>query len=208
WRRIRAQIYLTTGPQPILCFSAFQWHTRKISSQPKKDTTEVQYIMSGVASVGDSDERRLTCGSTRANCLVNYSLGPPFCQMWGAQCEEPSQKLRSASLLRGRQCGDGSGLRHIGPRWPQPILCLSAFPWHARKISSQPEKDTSEVQHMMSGMASVSDSDGWRLTCGSSSGLVSKACAVAKVFFPLGLGYSTGTTSEGADITNHASLSQ
>uniref|UniRef100_A0A5K3EKE6 Lipoprotein n=1 Tax=Mesocestoides corti TaxID=53468 RepID=A0A5K3EKE6_MESCO len=63
WRRIRAQTYWTTWPQPILCPSAFQWHARKIGSQPEKDTTEVQYIMSGVASVVDSDGRRLTRGS-------------------------------------------------------------------------------------------------------------------------------------------------
>uniref|UniRef100_A0A5K3FY99 YD repeat-containing protein n=1 Tax=Mesocestoides corti TaxID=53468 RepID=A0A5K3FY99_MESCO len=53
----------TTWPQPIPCLSAFQWHARKISSQPEKDTTEVQYTMSGVASVVDSDGRRLTRGS-------------------------------------------------------------------------------------------------------------------------------------------------
>uniref|UniRef100_A0A5K3G399 Uncharacterized protein n=1 Tax=Mesocestoides corti TaxID=53468 RepID=A0A5K3G399_MESCO len=35
------------------------------------------------------------------------------------QCKEPSQK---------------------------PNLCLSVFQWHARKISSQPEKDTVEEQ--------------------------------------------------------------
>ncbi|VDD84450.1 unnamed protein product [Mesocestoides corti] len=52
WRRFRAQTCWTTWPQPILCLSVFQWHARKISSQPEKDTTEVQYIMSGVASVG------------------------------------------------------------------------------------------------------------------------------------------------------------
>uniref|UniRef100_A0A5K3F348 Uncharacterized protein n=1 Tax=Mesocestoides corti TaxID=53468 RepID=A0A5K3F348_MESCO len=59
WRRIRAQTCWTTWPQPILCLSAFQWRARKISSQPENDTTEVQYIMSGVA---DSNGRRLTCG--------------------------------------------------------------------------------------------------------------------------------------------------
>uniref|UniRef100_A0A5K3G5I4 Uncharacterized protein n=1 Tax=Mesocestoides corti TaxID=53468 RepID=A0A5K3G5I4_MESCO len=31
--------------------------------------------------------------------------------------------------------------------WPQPILCLSVFQWHARKVSSQTEKDTMEVQY-------------------------------------------------------------
>uniref|UniRef100_A0A5K3FZ85 Polyprotein n=1 Tax=Mesocestoides corti TaxID=53468 RepID=A0A5K3FZ85_MESCO len=63
WRRIRAQTCWTTWPQPIPCLSAFQWHAREISSQPEKDTTEVQYIMGGVASVADSDGRRLTRGS-------------------------------------------------------------------------------------------------------------------------------------------------
>uniref|UniRef100_A0A5K3EVT9 Uncharacterized protein n=1 Tax=Mesocestoides corti TaxID=53468 RepID=A0A5K3EVT9_MESCO len=62
-RRIRAQTYRTPWPQPILCLSAIQWHARKINSQPDKNTNEVQYLMSGVASVVDSGERRLMCGS-------------------------------------------------------------------------------------------------------------------------------------------------
>uniref|UniRef100_A0A5K3F5N1 DUF4005 domain-containing protein n=1 Tax=Mesocestoides corti TaxID=53468 RepID=A0A5K3F5N1_MESCO len=105
WRRIRAQTCWTTWPQPILCLSVFQWHARKISSQPEKDTTEVQLIMSGVASVEDSDGGRLTRKSTRAKSLVSHSHGPLPCQMWGAQFDEPSQKLRTTSFLRGRQCG-------------------------------------------------------------------------------------------------------
>uniref|UniRef100_A0A5K3EL42 SURF1-like protein n=1 Tax=Mesocestoides corti TaxID=53468 RepID=A0A5K3EL42_MESCO len=75
--------------------------------------------------------------------------------------------------------------------WPQPILCLSAFQWHARKISSQPEKDTNEEQYIMGCVASVKDSDGRSLTCGSGLWVVSKACSVVPVFFLLGLGYST-----------------
>uniref|UniRef100_A0A5K3FTH9 Transcriptional regulator n=1 Tax=Mesocestoides corti TaxID=53468 RepID=A0A5K3FTH9_MESCO len=55
--------------------------------------------------------------------------------MWGApnheRCGELSQKLRTASLLRR----------------------------HARKIGSQPEKDTNEVQYVISGVAGVGDSD-------------------------------------------------
>uniref|UniRef100_A0A5K3FQF5 Flocculation protein FLO11-like n=1 Tax=Mesocestoides corti TaxID=53468 RepID=A0A5K3FQF5_MESCO len=61
------------------------------------------------------------------------------------QCKEPIQKLRTASLLRARQCGNRSGHRNIGQSWPQQILCLSAIQWHARKISSQPEMYTKEV---------------------------------------------------------------
>uniref|UniRef100_A0A5K3FYS0 Transmembrane protein n=1 Tax=Mesocestoides corti TaxID=53468 RepID=A0A5K3FYS0_MESCO len=63
WTRLRAQTNWTTWPQPILCLSAFQWHSRRIGSKPENDTNGVQYIMSGVASVVDSDGRRLTCGS-------------------------------------------------------------------------------------------------------------------------------------------------
>uniref|UniRef100_A0A5K3EUV9 Secreted protein n=1 Tax=Mesocestoides corti TaxID=53468 RepID=A0A5K3EUV9_MESCO len=63
WRRIRAQTYWTTWPQPILCLYAFQWHARKVSCQPEKGTTEEQYMMSRVASIVDSDGRRLTRGT-------------------------------------------------------------------------------------------------------------------------------------------------
>uniref|UniRef100_A0A5K3F6R2 Late endosomal/lysosomal adaptor and MAPK and MTOR activator 5 n=1 Tax=Mesocestoides corti TaxID=53468 RepID=A0A5K3F6R2_MESCO len=63
WRRIGAQTYWTTWPQPILCPSALQWHARKTSSQPEKDTNEEQYILSSMATVVDSDGRRLMCGS-------------------------------------------------------------------------------------------------------------------------------------------------
>uniref|UniRef100_A0A5K3G1X4 Uncharacterized protein n=1 Tax=Mesocestoides corti TaxID=53468 RepID=A0A5K3G1X4_MESCO len=35
---------------------------------------------------------------------------------------------------------------------PQPILCLSAFQWHARKISSQPEKDTNKRRGQRRGL--------------------------------------------------------
>uniref|UniRef100_A0A5K3EZE8 TerD domain-containing protein n=1 Tax=Mesocestoides corti TaxID=53468 RepID=A0A5K3EZE8_MESCO len=38
---------------------AFQWHVRKISSQPETDTYEKRYVMSGAASVGDSYGRCL-----------------------------------------------------------------------------------------------------------------------------------------------------
>uniref|UniRef100_A0A5K3FVB9 RNase_PH domain-containing protein n=1 Tax=Mesocestoides corti TaxID=53468 RepID=A0A5K3FVB9_MESCO len=56
------------------------------------------------------------------------------------ECGEPIRKLRAASLLRGR---------------------------HAEKEGSQPEKDMDETQYIMTGVASVVDSDGRRLTCGS-----------------------------------------
>uniref|UniRef100_A0A5K3EMJ3 Sema domain-containing protein n=1 Tax=Mesocestoides corti TaxID=53468 RepID=A0A5K3EMJ3_MESCO len=65
--------------------------------------------------------------------------------------------------------------------WPQPILCLSVFQRHARKISSQPEKDTNEVQYLLSGMASVVDSDEGRRTCDSGLVFVNKAYSVISV---------------------------
>uniref|UniRef100_A0A5K3FWZ5 Ovule protein n=1 Tax=Mesocestoides corti TaxID=53468 RepID=A0A5K3FWZ5_MESCO len=40
------------------------WHARKASSQPEEDTNKLQFILSGVASVGHSDGRLLTCGSS------------------------------------------------------------------------------------------------------------------------------------------------
>uniref|UniRef100_A0A5K3G035 Phage terminase large subunit family protein n=1 Tax=Mesocestoides corti TaxID=53468 RepID=A0A5K3G035_MESCO len=55
WRRIRAQTFWATWSQPTPCLSAIQWHAGKQGSQPEKDMDEMQYIMSGVASVVDSD---------------------------------------------------------------------------------------------------------------------------------------------------------
>uniref|UniRef100_A0A5K3G727 Secreted protein n=1 Tax=Mesocestoides corti TaxID=53468 RepID=A0A5K3G727_MESCO len=82
------------------------------------------------------------------------------------------------------------GRRHIGPHWPQPILCLFVFQWHARKTGSQPEKDRNEEQAIRSCTASVMDSDGRRLTHGSGLGLDNKECSVVPVFVILGLRYS------------------
>uniref|UniRef100_A0A5K3G6L2 Uncharacterized protein n=1 Tax=Mesocestoides corti TaxID=53468 RepID=A0A5K3G6L2_MESCO len=129
-----------------------------------------------------------SCKSTRAKSVVNYSHGPLSCQMWGAgsveldiyfintgnqqQCKEPSQK---------------------------PIVCLSVFQWHARKISSQPEKDTTEEQYIMSGVASVADTDGRRLTRSSGFCLVNKACSVVPVFYLFGLAKSTPLLSCNAE---------
>uniref|UniRef100_A0A5K3G1U1 Transposase n=1 Tax=Mesocestoides corti TaxID=53468 RepID=A0A5K3G1U1_MESCO len=68
----RTGYFINTGYQqrcgepirkPILCLYVFQWHARKIGSQPEKDTNDVQYTVSGVASAVDSDGRRLTRGS-------------------------------------------------------------------------------------------------------------------------------------------------
>uniref|UniRef100_A0A5K3FWX0 Uncharacterized protein n=1 Tax=Mesocestoides corti TaxID=53468 RepID=A0A5K3FWX0_MESCO len=98
-------------------------------------------------------------------CRTGYFTNTGYQQ----HCGEPSQKLRTASLQRGRQCDAGVVLRQIRAQtcwttWPQPILCPSSFQWRARKISSQPEKDTTEEQYIMNGVA---NSDGRRLTCGS-----------------------------------------
>uniref|UniRef100_A0A5K3ETW8 Uncharacterized protein n=1 Tax=Mesocestoides corti TaxID=53468 RepID=A0A5K3ETW8_MESCO len=87
-------------------------------------------------------------------CRTGYFTNTGYQQ----QCGEPSQKLRTASLLWGR---------------------------HARRISSQPEKDTTEEQFIMSGIASVEDLDGRRLTRGSSLWLVNKVCFFVPVLFLL-----------------------
>uniref|UniRef100_A0A5K3FYB9 Uncharacterized protein n=1 Tax=Mesocestoides corti TaxID=53468 RepID=A0A5K3FYB9_MESCO len=96
------------------------------------------------------------CGDCRNGYLNNHE-----------HSDEPNQKLRTALLLRGRQCGDGSGRRNIGPCLSQPALCLSAFQWHARKINSQPDKNTNEEQYITSDVASVVDSGGRCLMCAS-----------------------------------------
>uniref|UniRef100_A0A5K3EZW0 Fibronectin type-III domain-containing protein n=1 Tax=Mesocestoides corti TaxID=53468 RepID=A0A5K3EZW0_MESCO len=71
------------------------------------------------------------------------------------QCEVPSRKPRTASFLRGSQCGDGSGRRHICPSWPKVILCLSAIQWHASETGSHTEKVTNGEPEMMSGVSNV-----------------------------------------------------
>uniref|UniRef100_A0A5K3EZN0 Uncharacterized protein n=1 Tax=Mesocestoides corti TaxID=53468 RepID=A0A5K3EZN0_MESCO len=63
WRRIKAQTYWTTWPQTMLCFYAFQWHARMVSSQLETDISDEQYILGGMAKVVDSDGWRLTCCS-------------------------------------------------------------------------------------------------------------------------------------------------
>uniref|UniRef100_A0A5K3G2F8 Secreted protein n=1 Tax=Mesocestoides corti TaxID=53468 RepID=A0A5K3G2F8_MESCO len=75
WRRIRAQTCWTTWPQPILCLSVIQWHAGKEGSQPEKDTTEEQYIMSGMTSVVDSDGRARVFYSGVG--LGRRHIGPP-----------------------------------------------------------------------------------------------------------------------------------
>uniref|UniRef100_A0A5K3FIE2 Secreted protein n=1 Tax=Mesocestoides corti TaxID=53468 RepID=A0A5K3FIE2_MESCO len=71
-RRIRAQTCWTTWLQPILCPSAFQWHARKISSQPVKDTTEMQVFYnddgSGLRHIRPPGLRQ-SCVSLLTNCI-------------------------------------------------------------------------------------------------------------------------------------------
>uniref|UniRef100_A0A5K3G752 Pecanex-like protein n=1 Tax=Mesocestoides corti TaxID=53468 RepID=A0A5K3G752_MESCO len=76
----------------------------------------------------------------------------------------------------------GSGRRHVGPPG-RSQSCVSAFQWHARKVSSQSDEDMDEVQYIMSGVASVAESDGRRLTCGALFWLVNRACSVVPVSY-------------------------
>uniref|UniRef100_A0A5K3ELJ1 Uncharacterized protein n=1 Tax=Mesocestoides corti TaxID=53468 RepID=A0A5K3ELJ1_MESCO len=59
----------------MLCLSAFQWHAEKVSSQPEKDMDEMQYMWSGVASVGNSDGRARVFYS--GDGLLRRHFGPP-----------------------------------------------------------------------------------------------------------------------------------
>uniref|UniRef100_A0A5K3F7G0 SCP domain-containing protein n=1 Tax=Mesocestoides corti TaxID=53468 RepID=A0A5K3F7G0_MESCO len=62
WRRIRAQTYWTTWPQPIPCLSAIQWACEEVM-KATRGRHEERYIMSGVAIVVYSHGRHLTWGS-------------------------------------------------------------------------------------------------------------------------------------------------
>uniref|UniRef100_A0A5K3FJU8 Transposable element protein n=1 Tax=Mesocestoides corti TaxID=53468 RepID=A0A5K3FJU8_MESCO len=86
----------------------------------------------------------------------------------------PRQLFAWATILQDVGCEEcqtgyfaNTGYQQQKATWPRLILCLSAFQWHVRKISSQPEKDMTEVLYIMGDMASVVDSDGMRLTCDS-----------------------------------------
>uniref|UniRef100_A0A5K3G7S6 HELP domain-containing protein n=1 Tax=Mesocestoides corti TaxID=53468 RepID=A0A5K3G7S6_MESCO len=70
-----AQTCCATLPQLIPCPSAIQWHPGKEGNQLEKDLDEMLYIMSGVASVGDSDGRARVFYSGVG--LVRRHIGPP-----------------------------------------------------------------------------------------------------------------------------------
>uniref|UniRef100_A0A5K3EJ16 DOMON domain-containing protein n=1 Tax=Mesocestoides corti TaxID=53468 RepID=A0A5K3EJ16_MESCO len=76
-------------------------------------------------------------------------------------------KLQSHSSLKTSAVAPHSGADILDHARPQPILCLFMFQWQVRKTSSQPETDTNGKQFVMSGTASVEDSDGRILTFGS-----------------------------------------
>uniref|UniRef100_A0A5K3FZB4 HELP domain-containing protein n=1 Tax=Mesocestoides corti TaxID=53468 RepID=A0A5K3FZB4_MESCO len=75
----RAQTCWTTWPQPLPDLSAIQWHAGKEGSQPERDMDEMQYIMSGVASVVDSDGRARVIYTGGSGCVRITRIEPqPF----------------------------------------------------------------------------------------------------------------------------------
>uniref|UniRef100_A0A5K3G261 Ras-GEF domain-containing protein n=1 Tax=Mesocestoides corti TaxID=53468 RepID=A0A5K3G261_MESCO len=60
--------------------------------------------------------------------------------------------------------------------------CVSAIQWHASKICSQQLTSTFEEWYFMIDVASVVDSSGRHLTCGSSLLFVNKALSVVPVY--------------------------
>uniref|UniRef100_A0A5K3EPL4 Kinesin motor domain-containing protein n=1 Tax=Mesocestoides corti TaxID=53468 RepID=A0A5K3EPL4_MESCO len=73
----------------------------------------------------------------------------------------------------------------------------------------QSEKDTNELQYIMSLVASVAYSDGRRLTHSFGLCLINKTLSVVHALFTFGLGCSINNvaTSNGADILDSSSLS-
>ncbi|VDD84568.1 unnamed protein product [Mesocestoides corti] len=98
------------------CVSAFQWHARKISNEPEKDTTEQQYVMSGVASVvsGILQCRRLRAQTylTTLASANRVSLCVPMA------CEEDRQPTSDRYLrdaVHNERCGQRGGLGWTAP---------------------------------------------------------------------------------------------
>uniref|UniRef100_A0A5K3F9N0 MFS transporter n=1 Tax=Mesocestoides corti TaxID=53468 RepID=A0A5K3F9N0_MESCO len=61
-----------------------------------------------------------------------------------------------------------------------------------REKGIQPTRDRHyKKRYIMSGIASIMNSDGWRITFSFGLLLIKKSCSGAPVFFMLGLGYST-----------------
>uniref|UniRef100_A0A5K3EV49 Uncharacterized protein n=1 Tax=Mesocestoides corti TaxID=53468 RepID=A0A5K3EV49_MESCO len=98
---MRAQTCWTTWPQPIPCPSAIQWHAGKEGSQPEKDMDEMQYIMSGVASVADSDGRaRVFYIGWQRMRLNNANRTPALSLQWTTDTKILKCQLKAMAVIR------------------------------------------------------------------------------------------------------------